>query len=163
MGFAYGGITNDPSVAADYSSIGTGTTIWHWLDIGTLIVPPQILPDGATLGTLTLRLAFYRSSGTGDDGFQCDSVMLLPVDFGSAYTSKTSSADRVVLDGISPAHRSRYGTHQMSSNRAPSRRGRRPSSTRTAPASISSLTMPSMRRSQTGPRSWSGMYPYSSR
>ncbi|ANS03547.1 hypothetical protein [uncultured Mediterranean phage uvDeep-CGR2-KM21-C338] len=103
MGFAYGGITNDPSVAADYSSIGTGTTIWHWLDIGTLIVPPQILPDGATLGTLTLRLAFYRSSGTGDDGFQCDSVMLLPVDFGSAYTSKTSSADRVVLDGISPA------------------------------------------------------------
>ena len=103
MGYAYGGLTNDPSVAADYSSIAAGTTIWHWLDIGTLIVPPQILPDGATLGTLTLRLCHYRVSGSGDDAFDVDAIMLLPVDFGSAYTSKTSAADRVVLDGISPA------------------------------------------------------------
>ena len=103
MGYAYGGITNDPSVSADYVTIAASQTAFHWLDIGTLIMPPQILPAGATLGTLTLRLAFYRSSGASEAHLRCDAVMLLPVDFGSAYTSKTSSADKVVVDGISPA------------------------------------------------------------
>lgn len=103
MGWAYGGVTTDPAVAGDYATIAAATTAFHWLEIGTLTVPPDLLPDGATIGTLTLRLAFYRTTAaSGGDRFRCDAVMLLPVDFGSAYASKTSATDVVVLDTISP-------------------------------------------------------------
>ena len=99
MGYAYGGITEDPSVAADYAT--ETSTAFVWLDIGSLEISPTETPDGATVGTLTLRLAVYRTTGTGDDNFDVDAIDLLPEDFGSAYISKTSAADRVVVDSIS--------------------------------------------------------------
>ena len=101
MGWAYGGITEDPSIARDYASIVAGTTEWHLLDIGSLVIPPAEAPDGATIGTFTLRLAFFRTAGTGVTNFDCDYIHLLPVDFGSAYTSKASAVDVVVVDTIS--------------------------------------------------------------
>ena len=99
MGYAYGGVTEDPSVAPDYTSVSS--TAFVWTDIGSLVLPPAETPDGATVGTLTLRLAVYRVSGTGNDDVDVDSVMLLPVDFGSAYVSKASATNVVVVDSIS--------------------------------------------------------------
>ena len=104
LGYAYGGVTQDPSVSSQYADIPTTTTGWHILDIGALQVPPEPLPDGATLGTLTLRLAMYRAAASApgaSDRLHVDWVLLLPVDFGSGYVTKTSGTDVVVSDSIS--------------------------------------------------------------
>jgi hypothetical protein len=102
MGYAYGGVTEDPSVAADYTTVTYDSSpVFVWADIGSLVLPPAQTPDGATVGTLTLRLALYRTTGTGSDDVDVDSIMLLPVDFGSAYVSKASATDVVVVDSIS--------------------------------------------------------------
>ena len=98
MGHAYGGVTVDPSVASDYADIATSKTGWHILDIGTLVVPPASLPDGATIGTLTLRLTMYSADGAGD--LDVDWILLLPVDEGVAYATKTAGTDVVVIDTI---------------------------------------------------------------
>jgi len=103
MGYAYGGVTQDPSVSTQYAAILTATTVWHILDIGSIIIPPATLPDGATIGTLTLRLCAYRTSGSTGANLDVDWVMLLPVDYGSSYAAKTSAADVVVIDTISRA------------------------------------------------------------
>lgn len=101
MGYTYGGVTQDPSVSTQYVPIAAATTVWHILDIGSIIIPPAPLPSGATIGTLTLRLCVYRTSGSTGHFFYCDWVMLLPVDYGSSYASKASGTDVVVIDTIS--------------------------------------------------------------
>ena len=99
IGYTYGGLTTDPADAGDYGDIATTQTAWHILDIGSLKIPPSTLPDGATVGTLTLRLAMYAASiGAVLD---VDWVMLLPVDQGTAYATKAAGTDVVVVDSIS--------------------------------------------------------------
>ena len=101
MGYAYGGVTQDPTVSTQYAAIAAATTVWHVLDIGSIIIPPATLPDGATIGTLTLRLCAYRTIGAVAYNLDVDWVMLLPVDFGSTYCAKTSAASIPVIDSIS--------------------------------------------------------------
>ena len=129
MGWAYGGVTQDPTVASQYSDIPVGTTAFHILDLGALVVPPEPLPDNATLGTLTLRLAMYRAaaSATGaSDRLHVDWVLLLPVDFGSGYVTKTSAADVVVADSKSrPRGMSLWDTSDVFQSR-PENRGSPP-------------------------------------
>jgi len=103
MGYAYGGVTQDPTVSTQYAAIAAATTVWHILDIGSIIIPPATLPNGATIGTLTLRLCAYRTIGAVAYNLDVDWVMLLPVDYGSSYAAKTSGTDVVVTDTISRA------------------------------------------------------------
>ena len=99
MGHAYGGVTSDPSVAADYADIATTQTAWHILDIGSLVIPPSTLPDGASVGTLTLRLAFYIATLVSTEVLlDIDWLLLLPVDQGTAYATKAAGTDVVVID-----------------------------------------------------------------
>jgi len=102
MGHAYGGITSDPSVASDYADVAASQDAWHILDIGSLVIPPSSLPDGATVGTLTLRLAFYlvETPVYTQTRLDVDWVLLLPVDEGTAYATKTAGTDVVVVDTI---------------------------------------------------------------
>jgi len=100
MGYAYGGVTQDPSVAGHYTALNTG--YYTWLDVGSLVIPPTTLPTNSTLGAFTLRLAYYRTSGSGESTIDFDAVMLMPADFGSNYVSKASAQNVVVLDSISP-------------------------------------------------------------
>jgi hypothetical protein len=101
MGHAYGGVTVDPSVSTDYGDIPTTQSAWHILDIGSLVVPPASLPEGATIGTLTLRIAFYNATnGNTGESLDVDWVLLLPVDGGVAYASKAAATNVVVLDTV---------------------------------------------------------------
>lgn len=103
MGYSYGGVTVDPVVSGNYSSIAAAQTAFHLLDVGTIVIPPGNVPDGSTVGTFTLRLAFYLLDSVDDNDYRlrCDYVLLRPVDFGSSYAEKASGADVVVPDSIS--------------------------------------------------------------
>ena len=100
MGHVYGGVTADPAVAADYADIATTQTAWHLLDIGSLVIPPASLPDGATIGTVTLRIAIYNATDDTGKRLYVDYVLLLPADRGVAYATKTAGTDVVVIDTI---------------------------------------------------------------
>ena len=97
MGYSYGGVTEDPSVAAHYTAVTETSYTWH--DIGSLVIPPSQLPENATIGTFTLRLCFYRTSLAST--LDIDALMLLPVDVSSNYVAKPAATDVVVLDSIS--------------------------------------------------------------
>ncbi len=58
LGFSYGGITRDPSVAADYVALDTGDN-YRIYDLGVLTLPPVKTPVGQSDATFTLRQAFY--------------------------------------------------------------------------------------------------------
>ena len=100
VGYAYGGNTSDPSVAADYQSVAGST--FEKLDIGELVIPPSHLPENATIGTYTIRIAIYSAEASNyDDGLQIDSVWLEAVDRGTIYVTKSSAADVILIDGFS--------------------------------------------------------------
>jgi len=98
MGYAYGGVTVDPSVAAHYQSTSSSTFVM--LNLGVLNVPPVAIPIGTTGGSLTLRLALYADA-IGNTTAEVDSVELHPIDQGSVYCSKTSATDVVWADSRS--------------------------------------------------------------
>lgn len=102
LGYLYGSVTTDPSQIDHYTTLGTGTA-WRMLDIGALTIPPVKTPQGGTKGTMTLRLAVYHTGtlNATDIDFECDSLMLLPVDQGMGYVSKTSTRDVVWSDSRS--------------------------------------------------------------
>ena len=101
IGYSYGDITKDPSAQGDYQVMsGSAFAIY---DLGSLTIPPLITPDNATSGPLALRLALYADGdGTSTTVMEVDWVMLLPVDFGSGFVSKTSGTDVVLVDSMSP-------------------------------------------------------------
>jgi len=100
LSHTYGGITNDPTVAAHYNDLPASQTAFHVKEGGNLVVPPSRLPDGSTIGTLQLRMCSYQVSGASTDTLRLDWVMLLPVDEGFAYATKASGTDAVVIDTI---------------------------------------------------------------
>ena len=101
IGYSYGDITETPSVAANYTALNGSS--FHIVDIGTLIIPPLEQPTNATIGTYTLRLAYYDDANVDSDRkLQVDYVWLVPVDFGSGFiSSKATGADVVFVDGRS--------------------------------------------------------------
>jgi hypothetical protein len=71
-------------------------------DLGSLTIPPVSTPAGSTIGNFTLRLAMYADGdGTTATRLEVDWVMLLPVDFGSVFASKTAATDVVLVDSRS--------------------------------------------------------------
>jgi len=97
--YQYGDITEDPSGTNDYIS-GTGTG-QRASDMGVITIPPIETPAGGTVGTFGLRIAYYLSSMTANTPV-IDYVILMPVDEGFGYASKTSAADIVMVDSRSP-------------------------------------------------------------
>jgi len=98
MGYAYGDIALTPAVAADYTAL---TATWGIHDLGSFTFPPVITPDGLSDGTVIFRMGIYRTGGSTAE-IHVDWVMLLPIDFGSSYCSKTSATDVVLFDSRSP-------------------------------------------------------------
>ena len=100
IGYAYGGVPLTPSIATHYTT--TSTSAFHVVDLGTITVPPIPTPTGQTAPTLTLRVAMYMTTAANRDEVDIDWVMLMPVDQGFAYVSKTSGQDVVLTDSRSP-------------------------------------------------------------
>ena len=101
MGYAYGTVTATPSVAGDYPATTSTSAGYEIVDMGTVTIPPVITPENMTTGSFTLRLALYLSTVATAKTIDLDWVMLLPIDFGSMYLSKTSDTDVVLVDSIS--------------------------------------------------------------
>ena len=100
MGYEYGGVDYDPSLPVNYESV-PADNVWGVLDIGSLVIPPGGVPDGATIGTVTLRLAIYHITHGVARNLEVDWVMLMPVDFGDGYSMKDSAQEVMVSDTIS--------------------------------------------------------------
>jgi hypothetical protein len=100
-GFAYGDITSTPAVPADYPSSTATAAGYEILDLGTVTIPPVATPENTTTGSFTLRVALYLSTHATGATLDLDWVMLMPIDFGSMYLSKTSGTDVVMTDSIS--------------------------------------------------------------
>lgn len=102
LGFSYGGITIDPSVAGDYQELTTIGTNYRIYDLGTVSVPPIRTPENQGTGDFQLRIALYGASPSDNsEDPTVDWALLLPVDFGFAYVSKTSAQDVVLVDSRS--------------------------------------------------------------
>jgi len=78
------------------------------LDLGTVTIPPVSTPDNQTEASFVLSIFEHFDnvsvSGTHNGqewNWHLDFVMLMPVDFGATYVSKTSGTDVVLLDSMS--------------------------------------------------------------
>jgi hypothetical protein len=76
------------------------------LDLGSVVIPPVATPEGQTAGTFTLSIHMGTNANTTINAGQeiywfIDWVMLMPVDQGSIYVSKTDAADVLLADSIS--------------------------------------------------------------
>jgi len=101
MGYSYGSITTTPNIAADYPASTSASAGYEILDLGTVTIPPVATPENTTTGSFTLRLALYLSTAAESKTLDLDLIMLVPIDFGSMYVSKTSGTDVVMTDSIS--------------------------------------------------------------
>ena len=101
MGYSYGSITTTPNIAADYPASTSASAGYEILDLGTVTIPPVATPENTTTGSFTLRLALYLSTAAESKTLDLDWIMLVPIDFGSMYVSKTSGTDVVMTDSIS--------------------------------------------------------------
>jgi hypothetical protein len=113
MGFAYGGVTYDPSVLSHYTQIDrNGMSLY---DFGAITIPPTPLPDGATVGTVTLRLHIIMGDLTyASRNVDVDWIMLMPIDFGYVYGDKATGTDVLVIDSISkPPQLGRWDTSDV--------------------------------------------------
>jgi hypothetical protein len=78
------------------------------LDLGTVTIPPVATPDNQTAASFVLSI-FEHFDNVGLSSthlsqeweWDLDFVMLMPVDFGANYVSKTSATDVVLLDSMS--------------------------------------------------------------
>jgi hypothetical protein len=99
-GYGYGSITVTPSASNDYPAT-TGAAGYEILDLGTLTIPPVAIPENVSAGSFTIRVAAYLSTAAASKTLDLDSIMLMPIDFGSLYLSKTSGTDVILSDSIS--------------------------------------------------------------
>ena len=97
LGYTTGGVTVDPSVAADYADMQVTNN--SLIDLGTLTISKP--PDNMTVPSITLRFAFYLTTTTTSEDLDLDYVFLLPVDFGGIHITKASGTDVLLVDGIS--------------------------------------------------------------
>ena len=95
VGYTYGGFTKDPSGTTDY--VAMAHSDFRIKDLGVLTIPPVVVPAATTIGTFTVRLAMFESTGTVGT-LNVDWVMLLPVDQGMAYCNKTNATDVIMVD-----------------------------------------------------------------
>jgi hypothetical protein len=94
-------------VAQTAASLAANTTSnFEILDLGTLTIPPVSTPDNQTEANLLIKVfGQWRTSRAMRENqewyWYLDFIMLMPVDFGSNYISKTDAADVVLLDSMS--------------------------------------------------------------
>jgi hypothetical protein len=90
----------DPSTLVDYTAVEGSA--FHILDVGAVTIPNVDTPENMTTATTTIRLCMFDNDTSNKDGYlRCDWLMLLPVDFGSAFVNKTSAQDVILVDGLS--------------------------------------------------------------
>ena len=100
IGYAQGAVTSDPSVAGDYIALDGSN--FHIADLGTVTIPIFGVPENTDAGAFTLRVNAYDAQTTpSDSSIRLDWVMLMPIDLGSMYVSKTAATDTVLVDSIS--------------------------------------------------------------
>ena len=88
-------------MAPDYPATTSTSAGYEILDLGTLTIPPVPVPENVTTGSFTVRVAAYLSTAAASKTLDLDWVMLVPIDFGSLYLSKTSGTDVIFSDSIS--------------------------------------------------------------
>jgi len=81
-------------------------TVGHLLDLGTITVPTIKSPAGLTSQAFDIRvyMGTTASNATGNGEaieWFLDAVMLMPIDQGSVYVSKTAGTDLVLIDSRS--------------------------------------------------------------
>ena len=101
MGYSYGQITVTPSTVADYTVSTSGVAGYEILDLGVVTIPPVGVPENATTGDFTIRLAYYMSTPVASGTLDIDWIQLMPVDFGGMYVSKASGTDAILVDSLS--------------------------------------------------------------
>ena len=85
------------------------------LDFGTITIPPIVAPHGAGEADFVLKLLHWWKGGSGVNfeynGYAewlLDSVLLLPVDLGSVFITKSTGPDIILLDTLGPSPRGAY-------------------------------------------------------
>lgn len=124
MGWMYGGVElldqtdpnessfkSVPAAAFDTGNLADTPPSMAVLDLGIITVPPIKTPDGMMDATFILQiyeaLAIAVDTGTSADNvvWYLDAVLLMPIDGGGDYVSKTSAQDVILLDSISTPKR----------------------------------------------------------
>jgi len=115
LNYTYGGLslldTTTPSTASFIAMTADTLTADEVsnpeiLDLGSVVIPPIATPEGQTAGTFTLIVheatSVDLSINYGQEIYwYIDWVLLLPVDHGSNYVSKTAATDVLLLDSMS--------------------------------------------------------------
>jgi hypothetical protein len=93
-----------PSASMGVNVVSSRTII----DLGTVTIPPISTPDNQTAASFVLSIfehfdyLLITGSNVGQEWeWDLDFVMLMPVDFGANYVSKTSGSDVILLDSMS--------------------------------------------------------------
>jgi len=115
LNYSYGGVsildTTSPDtasfVAMSSNSLGINEVANpEIMDLGSVVIPPVSTPEGQTEATFTLiiheALNADQTLALGQEIYwYIDWVLLLPVDHGSNYVSKTAATDVLLLDSMS--------------------------------------------------------------
>ena len=115
LSYTYGGFTLLDDTSPDTTSFvaltaaalaENVTSSFEIIDLGTITIPPVASPDNQTEASLVLKIFNHWATQRTireDQEIQwwTDFVFLMPVDFGSAYVSKTDAADVVLFDSMS--------------------------------------------------------------
>jgi len=94
-------------VALPSQSLGANTeSNFTLLDLGTITIPPIGTPANQTAASLVLIVHQYLNTAftlqhRQEIQWNTDYVMLMPIDYGANYTSKTDAADVILLDSMS--------------------------------------------------------------
>jgi len=94
-------------VALPSQSLGANTeSNFTLLDLGTITIPPIGTPADQTAASLVLIVHQYLNTAftlqhRQEIQWNTDYVMLMPIDYGANYTSKTDAADVILLDSMS--------------------------------------------------------------
>ena len=94
-------------VALPAAALSTNvTSAFTLLDLGTITIPPIGTPANQTAASLALII--HQRLGTGFQFYDAqeiqwitDFAMLMPIDYGANYVSKTDAADVILLDSMS--------------------------------------------------------------
>ena len=111
LSFTYGGFTllddTNPSTA-NFAAMQTDSSadIGHLLDLGTITIPPVGIPVGATGASLILKVFYDMSAGNatahGENvQWMVDALMLMPIDSGGMFVTKTHATDVILIDSRS--------------------------------------------------------------
>ncbi len=106
LGWSFGANSYTPVTADDVDMEGSSEDEWHTLDLGSLVLTPNSVPDGFTEPTLEIRVYCIWDHGStranqAVDAYvewTVDCIYLLPVDEGSWSASSVGTDDRLLAD-----------------------------------------------------------------